>query len=120
MVRVQGIGGVFFRSRDPAALAAWYEQHLGIPPVPSDYCQPAWEPEPGATVFAPFPEDSGYFGRAEQSFMLNFRVKNLDAVVEELESEGIPVAVDREIYPNGRFARIHDPDGNPVELWEPR
>jgi hypothetical protein len=117
---VTGIGGLFFRSTNPAALGQWYKDHLGIDLVPTDYTQPPWSQEAGPTVFAPFPRDTDYFGRAEQEWMLNFRVRNLDAMVEQLRAANIEVAVDPKTYPNGRFARLHDIEGNPIELWEPR
>jgi glyoxylase I family protein len=117
--RVQGIGGFFFRSADPDALAQWYQRHLGIDPVPKDYNQAAWRQGAGPTAFAPFPKDTPHFGSLSQSWMLNFRIRNLDAIVAQLRAAAIVVEVDPEAYPNGRFARLHDPDGNPVELWEP-
>ena len=117
--RVLGIGGLFFRSRDPKALAAWYQQHLGVDPIPTDYNQHGWEQAAGPTAFAPFPHDSDYFGNPQQAWMINFRVRNLDAMVAQLSAANIAVKVDPEKYPNGRFARLHDPEGNPIELWEP-
>jgi len=119
MHSVTGIGGLFFRARDPAALSAWYQKHLGIAPVPSDYGQPSWQQEAGPTVFAPFPQSSDYFGRADQAWMINFRVNDLDLMVEQLRAAGIEVKIDPQEYPNGRFARLHDPEGNPIELWQP-
>jgi predicted enzyme related to lactoylglutathione lyase len=116
---VQGIGGLFFRSRDPQALSAWYQQHLGIDPTPADFDAPVWQQAAGPTVFAPFPRDTQYFGSAQQAWMVNFRVRNLDAMVAQLRAAGITVDIASEVYPNGRFARLHDPEGNPVELWEP-
>jgi glyoxylase I family protein len=117
--RVTGIGGLFFRSADPAALAAWYERHLGITPVPLTYGESAWRQEGGPTVFAAFDARTDHFGRPEQQWMVNFRVRDLDAMVGQLRAAGLAVEVDTELYPNGRFARVHDPEGNPVELWEP-
>lgn len=119
MEKVTGIGGVFFRAKDPGMLAAWYEQHLGISRVPQDYDQDSWWQEEGPTVFSPFQQDTGYFGRPSQAWMINLRVRDLDAIVNQLRAEGIEVEVDQETYPNGRFARLHDPEGNPVELWQP-
>ncbi|HEY4234824.1 MAG TPA: VOC family protein [Lacipirellulaceae bacterium] len=119
MEKVTGIGGIFFRARDPAALGKWYQEHLGVALVPSSYDQPSWWQESGPTVFAPFPATTDYFGPAEQVWMINFRVTNLDRMVEQLSAAGIAVAVDPTQFPNGRFARIHDPEGNPIELWEP-
>jgi glyoxylase I family protein len=117
--RVEGIGGLFFRSRDPKASAEWYQRHLGIDPTPTDYDQPVWRQNAGPTVFAPFPMDTKYLGSPQQAWMVNFRVRNLDAMVAELRASDIAVDVDTKVYPNGRFARLHDPDGNPIELWEP-
>ena len=119
MERVTGIGGLFFRSEDPAGLAAWYEHHLGITPVPLTYAEASWRQEAGPTVFAAFDVETDHFGRSEQQWMVNFRVRDLDAMVDQLRGAGLAVEVDAEIYPNGRFARVHDPEGNPVELWEP-
>src|ERR1700674_5219338 len=73
--RVQGIGGLFFRSHDPTALADWYQRHLGIDPTPTDYKQPVWQQAAGPTVFAPFPMDTKYFGSPQQAWMVNFRVR---------------------------------------------
>lgn len=112
---IQGIGGLFFRSSDPDARAAWYREHLGI-----DAGHDAiWQQEAGMTVFAPFPADSDYFG-ADQQFMLNLRVDDLDALVERLEAAGVAVERRPEWDTEyGRFVRIHDPEGLPIELWEP-
>lgn len=119
MEKVTGIGGMFFRAKDPAALKQWYEQHLGVTRTPADYDQTPWRQEAGPTVFEPFSNDTTYFGRGSQMWMVNFRVRSLDAMVAQLRESGIEVAVDPERYPNGRFARAHDPEGNPIELWEP-
>ena len=119
MERVTGIGGVFFRATDPNALAEWYEQHLGITRVPESYEDGSWWQEEGPTVFAPFAADTSYFGQPQQVWMINLRVRDLDAMVAQLRGAGIEVDVDPERYPNGRFARTHDPEGNPIELWQP-
>jgi predicted enzyme related to lactoylglutathione lyase len=110
--RVLGIGGLFFRSHDPKRLAEWYQQNLGID-------HQVWQQAAGPTAFTPFPADTDYFGAKQQAWMVNFRVRNLDAMVAQLQKSNIEVKVDPEKYPYGRFARLHDPDGNPVELWEP-
>jgi glyoxylase I family protein len=114
--RVLGIGGLFFRSRDPNKLAQWYQLHLGIDPVPTDYGHQVWQQSAGPTAFAPMDTD---FGSKQQAWMVNFRVRSLDAMVAQLRKSNIEVKVDPEKYPNGRFARLHDPEGNPIELWEP-
>jgi len=120
MERVTGIGGMFFRAKDPDALSRWYAEHLGVTPIPTDDVMQPWRQEGGATAFAPFPYDTDYFGRAEQMWMINFRVRDLDAIIGQLRSAGIEVKIDETPYPNGRFAHIHDPEGNPIELWEPK
>ena len=116
MPKAVGIGGVFFRAVDPAGLAAWYETHLGI----ADLHKSVWQQEGGMTIFGPFSENTDYFGRADQQWMINFRVDDLDGLMADLKASGIAVETrpewDSEV---GRFARIHDPEGNPVELWEP-
>ncbi|HVU16446.1 MAG TPA: VOC family protein [Candidatus Didemnitutus sp.] len=118
--RVAGIGGFFFRATNPKELSDWYERALGVTPIPQDYNSPPWTQEAGATAFAPFPQDTKYFGRPTQNWMLNFRVHNLDTMVAQLQAMGVKVKVDPQAYPNGRFARLHDPEGNPIELWEPK
>ena len=120
MQQVSGIGGLFFRAKNPTATAEWYRRHLGLDPMPADYGQKPWSQEAGPTVFAPFPQDSEHFGDPTKHWMINFRVRDLDAMVEQLRAAGIDVVVDAEKYPNGRFARLHDPEGNPIELWEPK
>lgn len=113
---VAGIGGLFFRSADPEARAAWYREHLGIEAGQDKI----WQQEAGTTVFAPFPADTDYFA-GDQPFMLNLRVTDLDALTATLRASGIVVERraewDTEDY--GCFARIHDPEGLPIELWEP-
>ncbi len=117
--RATGIGGFFFRARDPAALTAWYASHLGVDPPPTSYGGQVWVQEAGPTVLAPFAADTEYLGRLEQSWMINFRVDDLDRLVRQFAEAGIAVEVDPETYPNGRFARLADPEGNPIQLWEP-
>ena len=116
MARTTGIGGVFFRARDPEGLAAWYAEHLGVQPSAGGA---PWMQEAGYTVFAPFPAETDYFP-ADRAFMLNFRVDDLDGLLARLRAAGIAAETRAEWDgPHGRFARIHDPEGNPVELWEP-
>jgi predicted enzyme related to lactoylglutathione lyase len=117
---VLGIGGVFFRARDPDALAAWYRQHLGVTTVPANYEDPVWQQQAGPTAFAPFEESTSYFGNPRRQWMVNFRVRSLAAMVAQLQAAGIAVQIDPQTYPNGRFARLEDPEGNPIELWEPQ
>jgi glyoxylase I family protein len=113
---VTGIGGVFFRAKDPKALQAWYAQHLGLV---VDYASP-WVQQPGPTMFMPFAEDTDYFPAGKQ-WMINFRVSELDALLTALRGAGIAVITnpDWDTPQTGRFAHIHDPEGNQVELWEP-
>ena len=118
--RVTGIGGFFFRATDPKGLAEWYERHLGINLTPTSYGQQPWEQAAGPTVFGPFRKDTKYFGADSQQWMINFRVRSLDAMVAQLRRAAIDVEVDAELYPNGRFARLKDPEGNPIQLWEPK
>ncbi|MGO9930583.1 MAG: VOC family protein [Steroidobacteraceae bacterium] len=110
--RVLGIGGLFFRSRDPKKLAQWYQLNLGID-------HRVWQQAAGPTAFTPFAMNTDYFGSTQQAWMVNFRVRSLDAMVAQLQKSNIEVKVDPEKSPYGRFARLHDPEGNPIELWEP-
>ena len=120
MEKVTGIGGLFFRAHDPKALASWYQQHLGVSLTPSSEGEHVWEQEAGPTVFAPFPETSKYFGDANKVWMVNFRVRDLDKMAAQLRAAGIEIKIDPQSYPHGRFARLHDPEGNPIELWQPK
>ena len=115
---VSGIGGLFFRSESPADLAAWYERHFAISRVPTSYEQEPWQQESGPTVFAPFAKDTAYFGDKKHQWMLNLRVRQLDELIRRLRASDIEVS-DPEQFPNGRFARLSDPEGNPIQLWEP-
>jgi len=117
--KVAGIGGFFFRAHDPKALGNWYQQHLGIALTPTSQGGTVWQQEAGPTAFTPFPEKSGYFGDPTKVWMVNFRVHDLDKMVAQLRMAGIEVK-NPESYPNvGRFAHLHDPEGNPIELWHP-
>ena len=120
---VLAIGGLFFRARDPEALTAWYRDHLGVgagcAPDGDDPDPWSWRTEGGPVVFAPFPADSDYFARDRQ-WMLNLRVRGLDAMVATLAASGIAIErrAEWDSPETGRFARIHDPEGNAIELWE--
>jgi predicted enzyme related to lactoylglutathione lyase len=116
MQRVTGIGGFFFRARDPAGLAAWYEANLGISSRATAW---SWSQQAGPTVFAPFPTDTDYFGRLEQQTMLNFRVDDLDAMLEQLRAAGATVDDEVAEASYGRFGHAVDPEGNRFELWQP-
>jgi len=114
---VVGIGGVFFRANDPEALAEWYGEHLGVKAGEDGY---TWMQQSGPTVFMPFSRDTDHFPMANQS-MINFRVTELETLLSELRSAGIAITTNPEwdTPETGKFARIHDPEGNPIELWEP-
>ena len=118
MEKVKGIGGLFFRSKDPKALAVWYEKYLGINPSPTSMDTPPWMTEEGITILAPFAEDTDYF-RAESQFMVNFRVGDMDAMLKQLAGGGVEPKSDVMEEGLGRFVHINDPEGNPIELWEP-
>lgn len=117
---VTGIGGFFFRAHDPKALGQWYQDHLGIFVTPEKIDDPVWRQQAGPTVFSAFPETTKYFGDLSKQWMINFRVNDLDKLAAQLEAAGIAVKVDPTTYPNGRFAHTHDPEGNPIELWQPQ
>lgn len=122
---VLGIGGLFFRSKDPDVLSTWYREHLdvGAGCVSVEGATPdewVWQAQGGPVVFAPFPADSDYFS-PDKPHMLNLRVRDLDGLTTALDLAGIEVTTkdDWNDPAIGRFARIHDPEGNPIELWEP-
>ncbi|MGI9389388.1 MAG: VOC family protein [Boseongicola sp.] len=118
MEKVQGVGGIFFRAKDPSALAEWYATNLGVSPAPTNLDMQPWISTEGVVVFAPFSADTDYFAE-EHQFMLNFRVGDLDAMLVQLKSAAIEISHETTMEGIGRFARIHDPEGNPIELWEP-
>ena len=116
MERVLGIGGYFLRATDPAALGAWYRDCLGLDADEHGL----WRPTAGPTVFATFEPETDYFGSRSQQTMLNFRVRDLAAMLEQLRAKGADVADETQDLPGvGRFGWVTDPEGNRVELWEP-
>jgi len=122
---VMGIGGVFFRAQDPDGLGAWYDRHLCVGAGHNGTGRKTedewfWQVEAGPVVFAPFKAATDYWP-AEKAFMLNFRVQGLDALLASLKAAGIEIETRAEwdTPETGRFARVHDPEGNPIELWEP-
>lgn len=123
MKRVTGIGGIFFKSRDPKALSAWYRDHLGIDVQAWGGAAFRWKgpdnPEGiGTTVWNPFAADTNYFAPSSSSFMINYRVEDLHALLAVLRAEGVQVEdkVDESEY--GKFGWIIDPEGNKLELWQ--
>jgi predicted enzyme related to lactoylglutathione lyase len=119
MEKATGVGGVFIRSRDPNALARWYREALGIDTYSEEH-DGVWRQEAGPTVWSPFPQDTEYFGRPEQGFMINIRVRDLDAMLAQLRGMGAVVIDDLQVMEGiGRFGWCEDPDGNRIELWEP-
>jgi glyoxylase I family protein len=104
------------RAHDPTALGHWYQQHLRVSLTPSSYQEPAWRQEAGPIVFSPFPETSDYFGDPHKDWIVNFRVRDLDKMAAQLQAAGIAVKIDPQSYPNGRFARLHDPSR--VRQWQ--
>jgi predicted enzyme related to lactoylglutathione lyase len=116
MERVIGIGGYFLRAADPAALSTWYRESLGLDTDENG----AWHQEAGVTVFTPFEAGTDYFGSRSQQTMLNFRVRDLDAMLAQLRGVGADVAAETQDYEGiGRFGWVTDPEGNRIELWQP-
>jgi predicted enzyme related to lactoylglutathione lyase len=124
--RVTGIGGVFFKARDPKALSAWYREKLGIElKEGAAFSLFQWREHQdstrvGTTVWSLFPSDSKYFSPSEAPFMINYRVRNLDAMLEQLRALGARVEGKVIEDFNGKFAWVVDPEGNKIELWEPK
>lgn len=124
MARITGIGGVFLKCRgDAAALAAWYEKHLGMPLESWGGAVLRWPDDKaedgGLTVWLLAQRDSQWFSPSESSFMINYRVDNLDELLAQLRAADVQIVGGPESHENGKFAWIMDPDGNKVELWEP-
>ena len=122
MKRVIGLGGIFFKARDPKALYEWYRKHLGIESSPEAGAMWQSTDDPGAPVInllAMFPDTTKYFGSGPSPFMINFRVDNLTELFKALREEGVQVEDKVEEHEYGKFGWITDPEGNRVELWEP-
>lgn len=120
MAKVTGLGGIFFKSRDPSALAAWYAEHLGLPV--DDWGGVRFDEDEGRagyTLWSPFAADTQHFAPSTQPYMINFRVDDLDALLTQLRAAGVTVdeRVDQSEF--GRFGWIMDPDGTRIELWQP-
>lgn len=124
MAKVTGIGGVFLKCRgDSAALAAWYQQHLGLPLETWGGAILRWPDDKaedkGLTVWSLADKDSQWFSPSESAFMINYRVDDLDALLAQLQADGVAVVAGPESHENGKFAWIMDPDGHKLELWQP-
>ena len=122
--RVTGIGGIFFKADDPEKLGAWYAKHLQLPIEDWGGASFKWREKEnsereGYTIWSPFQSDTEYFEPSKKPFMINFRVENLDAVLEQLRAEGVTVDDKKEESEFGKFGWIMDPEGNRIELWEP-
>ena len=122
--RVTGLGGVFFKSKDPKGLQAWYEEHLRLPKDDNGYNVFRWRPEgkpeeEAYTVWSLFAKDTTYFDPSAAPFMVNYRVDDLDAILERLRAAGVTVDDKVEEHEYGRFGWIMDPEGHRIELWEP-
>jgi len=123
MKKVTGIGGIFFKSKDPKSLKAWYQKHLGFSTDPYgvkfDWKEEGEAAEKGYTLWSPFPESTDYFKPSEKDFMINFRVDDLEALVAELKNEGVELIDEIATYDYGKFVHLLDPEGHSIELWEP-
>lgn len=122
MQRVTGIGGIFFRSQDPKALGAWYRDHLGLEVTDWGGAIFRWggaQSPPGTTIWSPFAQNTSYLAPGTASFMINFRVADLDALLAALRAEGCDVIDKTDVSEHGRFGWVIDPEGNKVELWQP-
>ena len=122
MDHVTGIGGVFFKTKDKEKLLEWYQEHLGIEADEYGSKSFTWQEEGGRKAFSvwgPFKDESDYFDPSTQPFMVNFRVRDLDGLLEHLKSKGVEQIGKIDEYPFGRFAWILDPEGVKIELWEP-
>lgn len=123
MKKVTGIGGVFFKAKNPEQLNEWYQKNLGLNTTPYGATF-EWYQEPNSekkalTIWTPFKESSTYFEPSTKDFMINYRVDNLEALVEQLKENGITPIDDIQTYDYGKFVHILDPEGNNIELWEP-
>jgi predicted enzyme related to lactoylglutathione lyase len=123
MARVTGIGGVFLKAHDPTELAEWYAKHLGIQLADYGGATFLWSDEipagSGMTTWSLFPGDTKYFGPGIQTAMINYRVDDLDQLLDQLQEAGVWIDPKREDHEYGRFAWIRDPEGNRIELWQP-
>lgn len=123
MKRVTGIGGIFFKCKDPKKVKDWYQKHLGLNTdhygTSFEWRQAADPTKKGFTQWSPFADSTNYFEPSTRDFMINYRVENLEALVEELKKEGVSIVDEIESYSYGKFVHILDLEGNKIELWEP-
>lgn len=123
MKRVTGIGGIFFKCKDPEKVKEWYKTHLGFDMDPYgakfEWHLEADASKKGYTLWSPFPDNTKYFEPSTKDFMINYRVENITALVEALKKEGVTVLDEIETYDYGKFVHILDLEGNKIELWEP-
>jgi predicted enzyme related to lactoylglutathione lyase len=119
MERIMGVGGVFLKARDPHALAAWYHEHLGVLLDAGQTYGVLVAAAGDRTVWSAFPQDSDYLGPSSATFMINYRVRDLAAMLAQLRAAGAVVDDKVEDYEYGRFGWAHDPEGNRFELWQP-
>ncbi|KGI78641.1 VOC family protein [Oleiagrimonas soli] len=120
MAKVTGLGGIFFKARDPQALSAWYREHLGLDIGEwGGAMYPEDASRPGYMLWSPFKEDTTYFAPSDKPFMVNFRVDDLDALLAQLREAGQPVEDRVEESEFGKFGWVMDPEGTRVELWQP-
>jgi len=125
MKRVTGLGGVFFKTTDPKKIKEWYGKHLGLP-VDEYGASFKWidpnnkEAAPAQTIWSPFKDDTTYFAPSKREFMFNYRVENLVELLKVLKEEGVEIVGEMQEYSYGKFGWIMDPDGNKIELWEPK
>jgi predicted enzyme related to lactoylglutathione lyase len=122
MKRVTGIGGIFFKCKDPKKVTEWYQKHLGLDTNPYgatfEWYETPDSTKKAQTQWTPFPETTKYFGPSQQDFMINYRVENLEGLVEVLKKEGVTIVDKIETYDYGKFVHILDGEGNKVQLWE--
>lgn len=124
MKKVTGLGGVFFKSTDPKKINEWYAQNLGLDTGPYGTTfewRDAENPdEKGSTTWSAFPQDTQYFKPSEKDFMINYRVADLEALAAQLKEDGVTIVDEIADYDYGKFLHILDPEGNIIELWEPK